>query len=70
MSKLIYEQKSYKIIGACIEVHKELGSGFLEGVYQEALEMEFENLGIPFEREVGFLFNFGEKNLKHKRFVL
>jgi GxxExxY protein len=45
MSKIIYEQKSYKIIGACIEVHKELGSGFLEGVYQEALEMEFENLG-------------------------
>jgi hypothetical protein len=37
MSKIIYEQKSYKIIGACIEVLKELGSGFLEGVYQEAL---------------------------------
>ncbi len=124
MSQLIYEQKSYKIIGACFEVHKELGSGFLEGVYQEALKMEFETLGIPFEREkqlliyyknrklqkryksdficynqilielkalnqltsehesqiinylkatnlkVGFLFNFGEKSLKYKRFVL
>ena len=51
MSILLYEQESYKIIGACIEVHNELGCGFLEGVYQEALEIEFINRGIPFERE-------------------
>ncbi len=66
MSILIYEQKSYKIIGACIEVHKELGSGFLEGVYQEALEMEFENLGIPFEREKELLIYYKNRKLQKK----
>ena len=51
MSEIIYERESYKIIGACIEVHKELGCGFLESVYQEALELEFRNKNIHYERE-------------------
>ena len=48
---LIYKKESYLIIGACMEVHRELGNGFLEAVYQEALAIEFTKRGIPFEQE-------------------
>ncbi len=45
------DQRTYKIIGAGIEVHKHLGCGFLEAVYQEALEREFVIQGIPFRSQ-------------------
>ena len=41
---LIYKQETYKIIGACMEVHKEMGYGFLEAVYHEALLLELKTL--------------------------
>lgn len=48
---LIYKKDSYDICGALFAVHKELGCGFLERVYQDALEVEFQERGIPYERE-------------------
>ena len=49
---VIYPSESYKITGCMMKVHRELGCGFLEKVYQEALECEFIAEGIPYQREV------------------
>ena len=50
--KIIYKDESYKIVGAAMTVYNEIGSGFLEAVYQEALEKEFCLQNIPYQREV------------------
>ena len=49
--ELMYEDESYAIRGAIYEVYKTLGAGFLEGVYQEALELELASRGIPFQAQ-------------------
>lgn len=51
ISMIVFKEESAKIVGAIFEVHKRLGVGLLEKVYQEALAIEFEYSGIPFERE-------------------
>ncbi len=51
MGKIIYKEESYQIIGKCMEVHNQLGPGFLEIVYKEALEFEFQKANIPYERK-------------------
>lgn len=48
---IVYKDESYKIVGAALKVYNMLGPGFLEAVYQEALEIEFQRLGIPYEQE-------------------
>ena len=48
MSEIIYKEESYAIQGAIFEVYRQMGSGFLEAVYQECLEREFEARSIPY----------------------
>lgn len=50
-SDLLYKEEVYAIIGAAMTVYNELGSGFLEAVYQEALEIELTAKGIPFKSQ-------------------
>ena len=61
---IIYKNESYKIIGACMEVHKILGNGFLEAVYQEALAIEFSQMNIPFEQEKRLQITYKNRLLK------
>ena len=60
----LFENECYQIIGAAQEVHKELGSGFLEVVYQDALEMEFQKRNIPYKREYPLSIYYKGKKLK------
>ena len=48
---IIHKEESYKVVGAAFKVYNNLGPGFLEAVYQEALEIELQRQGIPYERE-------------------
>ena len=48
---IYYKEECYKVIGAAMQVYNTLGAGFLEAVYQEALEIELSKRDIPFERE-------------------
>ncbi len=66
MNDLILKDESYKVIGACMAVHNELGCGFLEAVYQEALEEEFRLRGIPYVREQQLQIRYKEKSLAKK----
>jgi len=60
----LYQSETYKIIGAMMEVHKTLGSGFLEAVYQEALAIEFETQKIPYVREKKLILFYKEVQLE------
>jgi GxxExxY protein len=50
-NNLLYEDETYTILGACFEVYREKGCGFLEAMYQECLAIELALRGIPFEAE-------------------
>ena len=63
---LLYPEESYRINGAIYEVHKELGPGLLEKVYQEALEKELKLQGIPYEREKDFTIMYKGEELDQK----
>jgi len=64
MTELILKDEVFAIIGAAIEVHRELGSGFLEAVYQEALEIELASRQIPFEPQKTLMIVYKGRALK------
>ena len=63
---LYREEETFKIIGICMEVHRNLGPGLLEVVYKDALEIEFKANDIPFEREKEFSIEYKGVILPHK----
>jgi len=65
-SNIIYREQSYQIMGACFEVYKEKGCGFLEAVYQECLELEFGLQGIVFKPQVALALTYKGRPLKQK----
>ena len=60
------EQETYKIIGICMEVHRNLGLGLLEIIYKDALKTESKENNISFEREKEFAIEYKGKILPHK----
>jgi GxxExxY protein len=65
MSDFIHQDLSYQIIGLCMEIHNNLGAGFSEVVYKDALEWELKNAEISFEREKEYKVLYKEVELPH-----
>lgn len=66
MNKLLYYEDTYKIIGLCMSVHGELGKGFSEVVYGDALEIEFIDHNINYSREATYDIQYKGNLLPHK----
>lgn len=66
MEKILYKDISFKIVGLCMEVHSNLGAGFLEIVYKDALELEFRKNGVFYEREKKYEINYKGSLLPHR----
>ena len=69
MTDLLFKDETYNIIGKCMEVHNNLGHGFLEIVYKDALEYEFRKSKIKFNREVRYDVNYKSVILPHNFFA-
>jgi GxxExxY protein len=66
MTDLLYKEDTYKIIGICMEVHNQLGKGFNEVVYSDALEIEFIDNNIKYSKEQKFNISYKGNILPHK----
>jgi GxxExxY protein len=66
MPNIIYQTGSYKLLGILFEVHNNLGNGFLEIVYKDAIEYELNRSKIIYDREKEYLVNYKQTILNHK----
>lgn len=66
MTQIIHKEESFQLMGILFEIHKNLGGGFSEIVYKDALEYELKKLNIPFEREKEYTVQYKDIILNHK----
>ena len=69
MSSIILKEESYQLVGICMEIHRELGMGFEEIVYKDALEYEFKSRKIKFIREKEFKIQYKDIILPHRYYA-
>jgi GxxExxY protein len=69
MSEIIYKEESFRIIGRCMEVHRELGKGHDEIIYKDALEFECSQDQIIFEREKKYVIRYKTIILPHEYYA-
>jgi GxxExxY protein len=69
MSSIILKEESYQLVGICMEIHRELGMGFKEIVYKDALEYEFKTRNINFTREKEFKIQYKDIILPHRYYA-
>lgn len=69
MEQIVYKSEAYQIVGACMEVYNTLGYGFLEIVYKDAMEIEFLQRNLDYQREDEHSINYKGTILKHKFFA-
>ena len=65
-SELVFKDEVYAIMGTAMQVHSTLGAGFLEAVYQEALEIELANRNIPCKPQYGISISYSGQQLRTK----
>lgn len=65
MGNLLYKEESYELLGVLFDVHNQLGGGFLEVVYSDAVQYELKQRKIPFEREKKFQVQYKDVILPH-----
>ena len=66
MAEIMLKDESYAIMGACFEVYREMGCGFLEAVYQECLELELTARGVPFVPQAELTLAYKGRPLRQK----
>jgi GxxExxY protein len=69
MTDILFKHEAFRIVGLCMEVHRQLGRGFDEIVYKDALQYEFTQAGITFERERRFDIRYKSIVLSHPYFA-
>ncbi len=64
--EIVYKEESYRIMGACFEVYRQMGCGFVEPVYQECLELELASQGLVFQPQEELDLSYKGQLLKRK----